>query len=166
MLVIQVVEIFWTKATRGAPRSNERVLLRREFPFVLPVSADPSACFIQRHQMAEWDHFAPKLVSQEEHAHGRRSVDALQVTPLGSDSYSLGLLGTPHDGQPRRHPVFKAITLQAGETARMTLNARHTSYSGQHYSESIYNVGCGTDLLADLFLHAPVHLLDLKAHLF
>ena len=162
MLVIQVVEILWTKATRGAPRANERVALPRAFP--LAAAARP--CVIARHQMAEWKDFAPKLVAQEERDSIPGSVDVLQVAALGHGSYSLGIHGTPHEGQPRRHPVLRAITLNAGETARIVINARHTSYSGQHYSETIYNVACGEQLPADLFLRTPNHLLDLKVHLF
>ena len=162
MLVLQVVEILWTKATRGAPRANERVALPRAFTF----AAGSQACLIQHYQQAEWDDFTPRLRQQEERSIPPASMDALQLISLGSDRYSLGILGTPHDGQPRRHPVLRAITLHRGETARLIINARHTSYSGQYYSERIYNVGCGTHLPADLFLHPPTHLLDLKAHLF
>ncbi|RGE45645.1 hypothetical protein DZC30_08715 [Comamonas testosteroni] len=162
MLIIQVVEILWTKATRGAPRANERVALPRAFPF----SAGDQPCVIQRYQMAEWKDFAPLLLEQKEQQTIPGSVDALQIIALGNDSYSLGIHGTPHDGQPRRHPVLRAITLNAGESARILINARHTSYSGQHYSETIYNVACGEQLPADLFLRAPNQLLDLKAHLF
>lgn len=162
MLVIQVVEILWTKATRGAPRAKERVALPRAFAF----AAGTQACLIQHYQLAEWDGFAPRLWQQEERSTPPGSMDSLQLISLGNDSYSLGILGTPHDGQPRRHPVLRAITLLPGETARLVVNARHTSYSGQYYSERIYNVGCGTHLPADLFLHPPTHLLDLKAHLF
>lgn len=162
MLLIQVVEILWTKATRGAPRSNERVGLPRAFP----IAAAPQPCTIARHQMAEWKNFAPKLIVQEERNTIPGAVDVLQITALGQSCYSLGLFGTPHEGQPRRHPVLRAVTLKAGETARLITNARHTSYSGQHYSETIFNVGCGEQLAPDLFMQAPTHLLDLKEHLF
>ena len=162
MLVLQVVEILWTKATRGAPRANERVALPRAFAF----AAGSQACLIQHYQQAEWDDFTPRLRQQEERNAPPGSMDALQLISLGSDRYSLGILGTPHDGQPRRHPVLRAITLLPGETARLVVNARHTSYSGQYYSERIYNVGSGKNLPADLFLHPPTHSLDLKAHLF
>ena len=166
MLVLQVVEILWTKATRGAPRANERVALPRAFAFAFSFTAGSQACLVQHYQLAEWDSFAPRLRQQEERNTPPASMDALQLISQGNDSYSLGILGTPHDGQPRRRPVLRAITLNAGETARLVINARHTSYSGQYYSERIYNVGCGTHLPADLFLHPPTHSLDLKAHLF
>ena len=62
MLIIQVVEILWTKATRGAPRAHERVSLPRAFPF----SAGDQPCVIQRYQMSEWKDFAPLLLEQKE----------------------------------------------------------------------------------------------------
>ena len=97
MLVLQVVEILWTKATRGAPRANERVTLPRAFAFSF--TAGSQACLVQHYQLAEWDGFAPRLRQQEERNTPPASMDALQLISLGNDSYSLGILGTPHDSQ-------------------------------------------------------------------
>lgn len=162
MLVIQVVEIFWTKATRGAPRSKERVGLPRAFP----VSPTSEPCLIQRYRIEEREAFAPRLVKQETAVNFPGSVDVLQITALAGGRFALGISGTPYSGQPRRYPIPKAITLQPGQSARIIINARHTTYSGQFYSETIYHIACGDDVASEVFLQAPEHELDLKAALF
>ncbi|MCB1032315.1 MAG: hypothetical protein KDD47_00585 [Acidobacteria bacterium] len=57
--------------------------------------------------------------------------------------------------------------MASGDYVRLTVNARHTSYSGQHYSETTYNVACGEDVATDRFLLGPPDReLDLRANLF
>lgn len=47
------------------------------------------------------------------------------------------------------------------------LNARHTNYSGQYYSETTYHLACGTPATPERFTQGhPDHDLDLKAYLF
>jgi hypothetical protein len=162
MLVVQVVEILWTKATRGAPRSNERVSLPRAFP----ITDESSDCIIQRHRILESEAFAPRLVKLERFASPPGSVDALQVVPLADGAFSLGVYGTPYSGQPKRRPLLNAIKLKSGQSARLVINARHTHYSGQHYSETVYNVACGNSVAPAQFLTPPDQELDLKADLF
>ena len=162
MLVVQVVEILWTKATRGAPRANERVALPRSFVF----EGKAGSCLIQQYRLVEWEDFAPKLVKSEQLQSPPGSVGALRIASLANKVLTLGFLGTPHSGQPTRHPVPEAITLSPGQYARLIVNARHTSYSGQHYSENVYNVASGLDVPTNRFLQVPQHELDLKADLF
>ena len=163
MLVVQVVEILWTKATRGAPRSNERAGISRTFP----IEGGPCECVVQRYRIAEWEAFAPKLVKVESALSAPGSIGVLNLSSEPSGVFSLGISGTPDAGQPKRHPVLRAITLAPGEYARLSINARHTTYSGQYYSETVYNVTCGTEVAPDRFLLGPPnHELDLKANLF
>jgi hypothetical protein len=163
MLVVQVVEILWTKATRGAPRSNERVSLPRQFP----VLGGSGECLVQRHRMAEWEQFAPKLVKTDERLSLPGSVDVLRISRLSEGSFTVGILGTPNAGQPRRRPIQQAVEVASGQYVRITLNARHATYSGQYYSETVYNVACGEEVPSGRFLLGPPdHDLDLKANLF
>ena len=163
MLIVQVVEILWTKATRGAPRSNERVNLTRAFP----IEGGSSECVVQRSRIAEWEAFSPKLIKCEEAQTVPGSVDVLRISSEPEGSFTLGILGTPNAGQPKRHPVSRAVKLAPGQYARLTVNARHTTYSGQYYSETVYNVACGEGIPGNRFLLGPPdHELNLKANLF
>ena len=163
MLVVQVVEILWTKATRGAPRSNERVALPRAFA----IAGDKGEYVIQHHRMAEWESFRPSITKVETKPSVPGSEESLRISRGELGAFTLGLLGTPHGGQPKR-PIFsKAIELKQGQSVRITVNARHTNYSGQYYSETVYNVACGEDIAPDRFLSGrPDHDLDFKANLF
>ncbi len=164
MLVVQVTEILWTKATRGAPRSNERVRLPRAFTIM---NHEGVAYVIQYHRMAEWESFKPTLVKAETKQSVPGSEDALRISHAGVGSFLLGLQRTPNGGQPRRTAMPTAIELALDQYARITLNARHTTYSGQYYSETIYNVACGVKVAPDRFLSGPPeHEINLKAHLF
>jgi hypothetical protein len=163
MLVVQVVEILWTKATRGAPRSNERANLPRAFP----IEGGPGQCIIQRHRIAEWEGFSPKLIQCERSPSIPGSVEVLRISSEPAGTFTLGILGTPSAGQPKRYPAPKALQLVPGQYVRLTVNARHTTYSGQYYSETVYNVACGEEVATNRFLLSPPdHELDLKANLF
>ncbi|HEY8876091.1 MAG TPA: hypothetical protein VIN03_00920 [Roseateles sp.] len=162
MLTVQVVEILWTKATRGAPRALERVSLPRAFP----VDSPPGNYVVQRYRLAEWEDFQPQLLKTETFDNVRGTEGVLRIT-FRDGAFSLGVSGTPRSGQPKRRALPDAIELSAGQFARLVLNARHTSYSGQYYSETIYNVACGDVVPADRFLSGkPDHDIDLKANLF
>lgn len=163
LLAIQIVEILWTKATRGAPRSKERVGLARAFPMVPEVAE----CIVQRHRLVEWEGFAPQSISTEALASVPGTVEVLRIVPEKAGAFVLGMLGTPHGGQPERHAIHNAIRLLPGQWARLVVNARHASTAGQHYSETIFHVACGIDIASNRFLRgAPDHELDLKAALF
>lgn len=163
MLVVQIVEILWTKATRGAPRSSERVGLPRAFP----IACNAGDYILQRHQMAEWENFRPTLIRAETKPSAPGSEGALRMSPGEPGTFVLGVLGTLGAGQPKRPALPKMIQLISGQYVRVTLNARHTTYSGQYYSETIYNVASGEELAPDRFLSSPPdHEIDLKANLF
>lgn len=163
MLVVQSVQILWTKATRGAPRSNERVALPRAFP----VDALSGEYVVQRYRIAEWEGFVPKLMSTEIKESVPGSEEVLRIFCEREGAFRLGLAGTPYGGQPRRHPRLNALHLVPGEYARFVVNARHTTYSGQYYSETVFNVACGEHVPPNRFLlGSPEHELDLKANLF
>jgi len=164
MLAVQAIEILWTKATRGAPRALERVALPRAFP----VDGLPSRFLLQRYLLAEWKDFEPILVKSEQSDQVPRSEGVLSIASGAESSFVLGILGTPNGGQPRRNALLHAVQLLPEQAARLIVNARHSNYSGQYYSETIYNVALdGHAVPPDRFLRGqPDHEIDLKAHLF
>lgn len=160
-MIVQVVEILWSKATRGAPRSNERACLPRAFA----IGSSVAECLIQHHRMAEWKDFTPELSKTENLSAIPRSVGVLRLVPKSDGAFAIGVFGTPDSGQPQRRAIQNAVHLLPGQWARIVLNARHTSYSGQHYSETTFNVA--SNVRTNRFLvGSPDHDLDLKADLF
>ena len=163
MLVVQIIEIIWTKATRGAPRSKERASLPRAFP----VESGVGECLVQRYRMSEREEFCPMLVVSSSSLPLPGVVGVLRIVPEAHSGYVLSFAGTPNLGQPKRRPIQNALKVVPDEFVRVIVNARHTSYSGQSYSESIYNVACGERVAIDRFLSGkPDHELDLNANLF
>jgi len=163
VLVVQVVEIVWTKATRGAPRASERAVLPRAFALL----GGTDAVRIERYRMTEQDGFVPVLLRTERPPTAPRAVGVLQISIREHGRIVLGLSGTPHGGQPKRRPVPALVTLQPGQFARISVNARHTSYSGQYYSETVFNAACGDTIATDRFVVAGADReIDLKDNLF
>lgn len=164
MLTVQIVEILWTKATRGAPRANERSDLPRQFV----LSSEVGTYVAERHRLVEWEsNFAPQAVKVEVRQSVPGSEGVLRIGKHNDDSVHLGIHGTPHGGQPRRAPIPDCLVLKPGCFVRLVVNARHTSYSGQWYSETTFNVAMGENIAGTRFLSAiPDQFLDLRANLF
>jgi hypothetical protein len=163
MLAVQVVEVLWTKATRGAPESNMRSALQRAYAIELL-----DAPYVLHHvRLSEWEDFQPRMIRREGRPSIPRTEGGLSMKLGESGRIHLGLIGNPSGGQPHRHPVVEALTLSPGESARLIINGRHSSYSGQWYSEFIYNVASGSSVPADRFVRAmPDHQFSLAANLF
>lgn len=164
MLAVQIVEILWTKATRGAPRSNERPALPRAFP----LNIDFAGYAVQHFRLAEWKNsFSPELIKVATSSSVPASEAELQIQVNPDGSFRLGFVGASDGGQPKRRAISEVFTLFAGQYACIVVNARHTTHSGQYYSETTYNVTCGTTVAAERFLLGhPEHELNLKAWLF
>ena len=163
MLRVQLVEILYTKDSRGAPASTVRNQLPRAFP--LNVSSHASYAF-ETVRLREADGFSPKLTAREEGVSIPRSQDHLLIEAR-EDRVLLGLRWSSSLGQPAREPRPRVIELQPGETAQLIINGRYTSYSGQLYTEATYNVAFGESLAVDVFLQATApKVFDLRANLF
>jgi hypothetical protein len=164
MLIVQIVEIGWTKATRGAPMSRERAVLPRAFP----IEVDASTCAVLHHKMLEWEAFIPQVVRAERLQSIPGAIDVLRIQPERHGVVVLGMLATPNAGsQPKRRAISEAMRLLPGQWGRLVINSRYTSYRGQRYYETIFNVAVGPDVPADRFMQgSPDHDLDLKADLF
>ena len=131
------------------------------------MDASSGEYIVQRYRIAEWEGFMPKLMATEIKESVPGSEDVLRISREREGPFRLGLAATPFGGRPRRHPRLKAVRLVPGEYARLVVNARHTTYSGQYYSETVFNVACGEHVPPNRFLlGSPEHELDLKANLF
>jgi len=162
MLWVQQVDLLYTKKSRGAPAAAVRNRQPRAF---LVHDAD-TEYFFERYSSAEWEDFQARLVESRSPGSAPRKENQLVVS-LTSSRAVLGLRYEPSVGKPSRRGVVSAITLVPGETARLYINGRHTSYSGQHYSETVYNVAFGSDLAANVFLvRKPDAVFDLRESLF
>ena len=162
MLWVQLVEILYTKASRGAPAATRRNQLPRAFPVTFP--SDASYGF-ERYRCLEWSHFAPTLElaepsEQTPHAQGDLVIEVEEPAVL------LGLRWNSAIGQPPRRHRLRAIALRKGQTARLVINGRHASYSGQIYTEAAYNVAFGDRLQRDAFTRGSFdQILDMRAEL-
>jgi len=161
MVVVQVVRIVWTKASRGAPHASRRNALPRAF------GVDPSRALyvFERHFIVET---APgefrnrsverrttnRVPSQQEELvleeHGARLVLGLQWQSYRDDSDNL--TGT---GEPPREGNHRAVEIGIGQTARLVINGRHSSHAEQWYTEDIFNVALVDKVEPDVFTGRP-----------
>ena len=166
MLVVQVVELVWTKASRGAAGGARRAEVQR----ALPIDLQPAdgAYLVQRYRLEAGNGFQPKLLSREALQHIPGKEGHLRIHADGHDRFLLGLAGNPEKRPPPGwQEVPTAIALAPGQFIRFIVNARHTSFRGQWYVETTYNVTAGNEVAADRFMQGtPDRELDLRGHLF
>ncbi len=163
MLIVQIVDIVWTKATRGAPRSNERAALPRAFP----LDGTEGVFVVANHTLREPEGFVPRHESTTSSPWVPPSIHVLTLLARPDGGFVVGVLGTPHAGQPPRRPQLEAAFVVPGEFLRVVVNARHASYSGQCYSETTFNVACGPRISGDRFVAGPPdRIVDLRVDLF
>lgn len=120
----------------------------------------------ERYRLLEWAAFAPTVGERNEAASVPGRCGDL-VIDASTDVVTLGLRWNHAMGKPARHDKLNAITLSPGQTARLIINGRSTSHSGQIYTEATYNVAFGESLEPDVFVaaRAPATL-DMRADLF
>jgi hypothetical protein len=166
MLVVQVVELLWDKASRDAGSRDLRAKVPRALP--IDVGAGNVMCVIQHYRLHAWRGFQPELERHETLAHVPGSEGSLRIRSTGQDRYLLGFAGNTTRRPPPGWPeVPIALVLEPGAFVRFIVNARHTSYSGQTYVETTFNVTAGVDIPANRFLLGPPDReLDMRGHLF
>ena len=163
MIWVQQVDILYTKESRGAPQSTERNRLPRAFAML---GTGDDAFYFEHYELLEWKDFVPELQEGSTAVSPPRSKNSLAIE-LSENSLTLGLTWKSSIGQPRRHNKPKALTIKPGQTARLSINGRYTSYSGQTYTEATYNVAFGDSIANDVFITAePDSVFDLRADLF
>jgi hypothetical protein len=163
MLWVQQVDVLYTKTSRGAPQATVRNQLPRAFAMM--VGTDTAFAF-ERYTLSEWRDFFPVLIDSGTAISLPHHQNNLVIAE-SRDAVTLGLVWNNAIGQPPRRDQPAAITLKSGQTARLIINGRHASYSGQVYTETTYNVALGKHLEANVFTAAePITALDMKANLF
>lgn len=163
MVVVQVVEILWTKTTRGAPGSTIRAALPRQYAIQL----SDSPYVVNHVRLEERQDFRPVTFRHEALPSMPQREGCLCLHEDEPGHLQLGLDGTVSAGKPSRYPVKQAVTLMPDQWAKLLINARHSTYSGQWYSELVYNVTMGSSVPADRFTRGrPDHEFSLATLLF
>jgi hypothetical protein len=163
MIWVQQIDILYTKKSRGAPAATHRNSLPRAFAMH---SAGEAAFSFEHYKLLEWKDFVASLDEAARASAVPRHQGDLVVNPAG-DAVTLGLRWNQAIGQPPRRDQVEALTLSKGRTARLMINGRYTSHSGQVYTEATYNVAFGESIAVDVFLaRDPDSLLDMRADLF
>jgi hypothetical protein len=146
MIVIQVVTIAWTKATRGAPHAGQRTELPRAF--VVPQIA--GECSIQQIVMEQSHDYRPRAMKTRSAKLPRIYEGAIGAFLASPDKLEISLRGKSL--RPERHSLPQLMSLSPGQFGRLCVNQRHTSYYGQSYSEETYNIAFGSHIAADYFV--------------
>jgi hypothetical protein len=159
---VQQIEILYTKASRGAPQANVRNRLPRAFV----MQGGNDAFYFEHYKLLESKDFVANLQDRSSAASPPKRKNGLTIE-LSENSATVGLIWNASIGQPRRENKLSAIRLKPGKTARLCINGRHASYSGQFYTEITYNVAFGDAISNDVFMKAePDSVFDLRADLF
>jgi len=160
---VQQVDIVYTKASRGAPQATVRNRLPRAFAIL---GSGDDAFYFEHYKLLESKDFVSNLQERSSAASAPKHKNSL-VIELSENSVTLGLTWNGSIGQPRRQNKPRAVTIKRGQTARLSINGRHASYSGQFYTEATYNVVFGESIANDVFVKAePDFVFDLRADLF
>jgi hypothetical protein len=163
MVWVQQVDILYTKASRGAPAAAARNQLSRAFPIQL--SGGDQYGF-DYYKLLEWSDFVPTL-EKTENASSPPNRQGDLVIDADRGAVKLELRWNQAIGQPPRRAKLSALTLLKGQVARLIINGRYTSYSGQIYTEATYNVAFADSLKPDVFLDSSeAAVLDMRADLF
>lgn len=163
MIFVQQVDIIYTKASRGAPQSTVRNRSPRAF---VMLGTGDDAFYFEHYKLLESKDFVSELQDRSSAASPPKRKNSLAIES-SEDSVTLGLIWNGSVGQPFRRNKPRALTIRPGETARLSINGRHASYSGQFYTEATYNVAFGNSISNDVFIKAePDSVFDLRAELF
>ena len=162
-IAVQHIRIIWTKQSRGMPQAQIRSLLSRKLMIGHDLKDKYTYCL---YHMLEEKHFSCQISSFIE----KNTVPLLAGNCLRlreeNGQLILGLIADEF-GQPYRYPRTETIRLQPNQCAQLSINHRYTSYSGQYYSEDIYNVAYSEVIKQDAFLNQPTtKYLNLMADLF
>ena len=162
MIVVQLIEVIWTKASRGAPAS----CVRNSVPSAMPLLPTTGEYIYQRQLFRERDGFKGELVESRVSDSIPHVEGELRFYPQ-KDLLRLGLGYSGKTGKPVRSATNSALTIEEGQLARLITNGRHTSYSGQWYRQATYNVSLVGEVYPDLFINRePDRLFSMEADLF
>jgi hypothetical protein len=148
-VIVQRVEILWTKKTRSPPGAARR----RATPRVFALDSARAPFVMERHRFRETARgaFAEGAVERATSETCPEHEGALVLQTEG-DVLVLGLRWDDRAGKPSRHPKTSAIRIRRGQTARLVINGRHAGYDDHWYTQETFNVAYGEDIDDDVFL--------------
>ena len=165
-LVLQAIQVTWTKASRGMPQAARRNQVPQTLE--LPESSGSGPLWLHQVQARESRNFALEPESRlldripVNWEHGivfKPDDEKLQV----SFRYSQSQHGLPRRA-PERLPLFH---LSPGQTAQFAINGRFVSERGQFYRSLTLNLAWRRPFDTGLFLNRkPDRRVDYCAHLF
>ena len=165
MIVVQHIQVHWTKASRGMPGAGRR----NAVPLVCPLPEAPmgKGLWVQEITAHESDefrrrHHAPATGTASRY-HGLNFTpvqDRLQVF----FHYDKDLHGLPHRGPQKPLQLFD---LSPGQIGTFHINGRFVSTRGQFYRSHTFNITHGTTIPQDAFTgNTPHRVADWRADLF
>jgi hypothetical protein len=165
MIVVQHIEVIWTKASRGAPAATVRNRLPQALPH-LPGAGNETYLF-RHHRFDESNAFAVTLIEARTADAPPRREGELLIALRPDGALTLGLRHTGITGKPPRRERPQLLTLALGERGRLVVNGRQADYAGQRYRRATYNVVQTDSAPPDLFTAGePERLVSLETDLF
>jgi hypothetical protein len=162
-VVVQLIEVWWTKLSRG----GEAATRRNAIPDAFPLTRIDGTYVANRYSVDEENDFRPRILEEYSLPSPPRLHEELILRQTGEGAFSIGVLHTHRTGAPyrrRQDPVFK---LGPGEIGRVVVNGRHSGYHGWRYRKATYNVAVGSGMGLDVFLgREPDHVFSWERDLF
>lgn len=170
IVLVQQIDVWWTKASRGGEAARLRNSVPRSFP--APAAARRARANDLIHQYLE---------HREEHEFAAR--DAVDVQPFGQGAHArfVGLRLRRNGervevlyragweaGRPERYaPEGPVLTLTAGRWGRVEDNGRYSSQSGPwRYRLSVWNIGAYEQVPGESWAGEPVKTYSALADLY
>lgn len=165
MIAIQIVEVHWSKQSRGGAAATERNRIPREF---LLRPHGKSLNVIARHLIFEVD--AGKFVARNVSTGEAPKLPSNREGLLLEESEGKLLVGFAWDlylhGMPKRRQKRRAAVVLPGETAQICVNGRHSLGTQWYYTQHTFNIAYGHDLTENIFLRGAFdHLFSFEEKL-
>jgi hypothetical protein len=137
MIAVQLIEVLWTKASRGAPHSTAR----NQVPRALPLLPCTRSFAFQHFRFMEWTGFEQQLVEERCDDETPREVHELRLSRKPDLSLWAGLAYSAETGLPARKGQRWLAEISGTCSTRLCTNGRHTDAHGsQHYRQATYNL--------------------------
>jgi hypothetical protein len=141
-VIVQLVEVYWTKISRPAPASAVRNALPRALH--LPLFEECTYAFHHVRFEEERD-FAEQTIAFDHGPAVPRSEHEILLRINEAGELVVGFSPTSVTGQPSRPLATSAVRARIGAYARIVSNGRHntsiTGFGAPWYRQATYNVG-------------------------
>jgi hypothetical protein len=164
MIIVQELETWWTKHSRGAPAAHLRNATPKALP--VPMGVDRKQPFLLHSvRFDETESFSPRALAASPAVSLERPARCIELREHAPGKLVVTFAWNGMCGAPRR-PRGAPIQLREGTWCRISYNGRHGSDDAWWYFSAIVNVAFATEPDANVFLNSgPVavseHLEDL-----